>query len=113
MKLRHQCDKIDIDNDIKFRYYIICGKYLKINNQYPCSIYCDKIGTEIELIFDNIIPNNDIVIKLYYDGANYKYVRIKHDDIPLVRMTLVATSFDKNYGTTWYIKNYTGNIILE
>lgn len=113
MKYRYKCDKIDIDNGVKFRYYIITGKYLKVNNQYPCSIYCDKVGTEIDLILDNTTPNKDLIIKLSYNGVKYNYIRVKQEDIPTTRLTLVATQFNEKYGTTWYLKNYNGNITLE
>lgn len=113
MKLRHECDKIDIENKIKFRYYIVDkGKYLKINNQYPCSLFCDEIGKEIELIIENT-HDKDVIIKLSYDGEKYSYLKIKNNDIPLARITLVCRSFNSKYGSIWYVKNYSGNITLE
>lgn len=114
MKVRHICDKIDIDNKIKFRYYDINKneKYVKVNNQYPCSLYTEEIGKEIELVIEDT-HNLDLKIKLNYDGEKYSYLIIKKDDIKLARITLVCCGFNTNYGSKWYVKNYSGNISLE
>lgn len=113
MKLRHNCDKVDIENKIKFRYYEVNNdKFVKINNQYPCSIYCEEIGKEIDIIIDNT-HNKDLVIKLSYDGQKYSYVRVNAEDLDITRVTLVCCGFNSNYGSKWYVKKYNGNIILE
>lgn len=113
MKLRHNCDKIDLQNKMKFRYYEINNnKFIKVNNQYPCSIFCDEIGKEIEIIIDDT-HNNDLLIKLSYNGNNYSFVKVKKEDIPTTRLSLVCCAFNTNYGSTWYVKKYNGNIILE
>lgn len=113
MKLKYSCDQIDILNNKKFRYYVVDkNKYLKVNNQYPCSLYCNQIGKEIELVIDNT-HNKDLIIKLSYDGEKYSYLRIKNEDIPVARVTLICCSFTSKYGAKWYVKKYNGNIILE
>lgn len=113
MKLRHASDKVDIDNNIKFRYYEVTeGKYVKINNQYPCSLYCKKIGKEIELIIDKT-HKGDLLIKLSYDGEKYYYLRVKNEDIDITRITLICSGFNSEYGSSWYVKKYNGNISIE
>lgn len=112
MKYRNLCDKNDIENGIKFRYYIVNGKYLKLNNQYPCSIFTNEIGKEIELLFDNT-HNKDLYIKLSYENGKYNYLVIKKEDLQLTKVTLISTKYTEEYGATWFIKNYNGNIHLE
>lgn len=112
MKIRNLCDKIDIDNGIKFRYYIVEGKYLKVNNQYKCSLYTNEIGKEIELILDNT-HNRDLYIKLSYSNSKYNYLVIKKENIDITKVTLVCTKFTEKEGATWFVKKYTGNIHLE
>lgn len=113
MKLRHNSDKIDIDNNVKFRYYEVSNsKYVKVNNQYPCSLYCEKIGKEIELIIDKT-HKEDLLIKLSYDGVKYHYLRVKNEDIDITRITLLCSGFNREYGSYWYVKNYNGNISIE
>jgi hypothetical protein len=113
MKLRHASDKIDIDNNVKFRYYEVNNsKYVKINNQYPCSLYCEKIGKEIDLVIDKT-HKGDLLIKLSYDGKKYYYLRVKNEDIDITRITLLCSSFNCEYGSSWYVKKYNGNISIE
>lgn len=112
MKYKKLCDKIDIDNGIKFRYYLPQGKYLKLNNQYPCSIYTNEIGKEIELILENT-HDKDLIIKLSYDNNKYNYLRIKKEDLSITKITLVCIKYSETNGATWFIKKYNGNIYLE
>ena len=113
MKLRHSCDQFDIQNKMKFRYYEVnSNKFIKVNNQYPCSLFCEEIGKEIDIIIEDT-HKNDLIIKLSYDGEKYSFVRIKKEDLAITRLTLVCCGFNSNYGNTWYIKKYNGNIILE
>lgn len=112
MKYRNLCDKIDIENGVKFRYYLPQGKYLKLNNQYPCSIFTNEIGKEIELLFEDT-HNNDIIIKLSYTNNKYNYLRIKKEDLLTTKVTLVCVKYSETFGATWFVKKYTGNIYLE
>jgi hypothetical protein len=99
-------------NNNKFRYYKITNDYYtKINNQYKCVLNTENIGQETTLIIDKN-SNNDLYIRLSYDGNSYEYVKIKYDDIDLARITLVCIN-KTIYGPVWYIKNYNGNITLE
>ena len=113
LKLKHKCDKVDIDNNVKFRYYDIKSSYLKVNNQYPCSLYTEEIGKEVNIIIEDTNKDNDLIIKLYYDGVNYNYLKVKYNDLPTTRITLVSIGFNINYGTKWYVKNYNGNILVD
>ena len=106
--INNEYDKIDIINNKKFRYYIVDNQYTKINNQYPCSLNCDVVGTQTSLICD-INSNKDLIIKLNYDGKNYNCIKINHDDIDMCRIVLTCVDINE-YGVKWYLTNYSGNI---
>ena len=108
--VKYVYDKFDINNNIKFRYYIANDSYIKINNQYNVAIHCDKIGTELNIIIDyDNIYDNDLIIKLQYNNNSYKCIKVKHNDIELVRLCLVCIDINE-YGEVWYLKNYSGTI---
>lgn len=108
----YEWDKYDIENNIKFRYYKITDNYYtKINNQYKCALNTYNVGQETTLIIDKN-ANNDLYIRLSFDGDTYEYVKIKYEDIDLARITLVCIK-KTIYGPVWYVKNYNGNITFE
>lgn len=109
--VKNESDANDIRNGKKFRYYTVDSIYTKINNQYECCLNTSDIGTETEIIIDNT-HDNDVIIKLSYDGEKYNYVKIEKDDIELTRINLICTKIDPIYGAVWYIKNYNGKITL-
>ena len=105
-------DYYDIKNQIRFKYYNTNGaKYVKIDNELPVVIH-GNIGEEIDLIIEKNY-DKDINIKLSSNKSNYSYVSVKNNDIPLVRITLVCVDYNDVYGSTWYVKNYSGNIQLK
>lgn len=108
---KNESDIIDIRNGKKFRYYTVDSIYTKINNQYECCLNTDDIGTETEIIIDNT-HDNDVIIKLSYDGEKYNYAKIAKEDINLARLNLICIKIDPVYGPMWYIKNYNGKITL-
>lgn len=108
---KYDYDIHDIKNNNKFRYYIVNSNYIKINNQYNVCLHTDKIGTEVNIIIDEELYNNDLIIKLNYDGISYEYIKIYKDDIKLARLCLVCIDINE-YGEKWYIKNYSGKIEL-
>lgn len=107
-KLKYKYDELDIKNNKKFRYYIVDSKYSKVNNQYICALHTNKIGNQTNLILDNI-TDNDLIIKLFYDGSQYHCIKVLNSDIDLCRLTLTCIDINE-YGSKWYVTNYSGNI---
>ena len=107
-KVKNDPDTIDIKNNKKFRYYIVDSNYTKVNNQYMCALNAKNIGVETSLIIDNTY-NNDLIIRLDYDGINYNCIEINKADIDLCRLTLTCVDINE-YGSKWYLNNYSGNI---
>lgn len=108
IKYKNEYDNLDIKNNKKFRYYNVTGLYTKVNNQYICSLNTDVIGTQTELIIDNT-HDNDLIIKLYYDGISYTCVKVLKSDIDLCRLTLTCVNINEN-GIKWYLSDYSGKI---
>ena len=106
-------DRYDITNNVKFRYYKVEDEYyVKVNNQYKCALNNDIVGRKIELVIDKNTVNTDLYIKLSYNGSIYNYLKVAYNDIDLTRILLVCTKVDE-YGPTWYVLNYSGNITFE
>ena len=109
---KSKADYNDVKNGIRFKYYNSNNsKYLKIDNELPVTIH-GNLGDEIDLIIEKKI-NKDINIKLSSSKNSYSYVRVESNDIDLARITLVCVDYNDVYGSTWYVKNYSGNIHLK
>lgn len=101
-------DHIDIDNNVKFRYYNVDSIYTKINNQFINSLNCNEIGLQTSILIDNT-HKNDLIIKLHYDGNEYTCVKVINSNIDLCRLLLTCIEINE-YGPKWYITSYSGNI---
>lgn len=110
MKFQTKYDYLDINNNVKFRYYNVNSIYTKVNNQFINSLNCDEISLQTNILIDKT-HDNDLIIKLYYDGSDYTCVKILKDDIDLCRLLLTCIDINE-YGPKWYITSYSGNIEL-
>ena len=108
VKYQTSYDHIDINNNIKFRYYNVNSIYTKVNNQFMNSLNCNEVSLQTNIIIDKT-HNNDLIIKLYYDGNEYTCVKVLNTDIELCRLLLTCIEINE-YGPKWYITSYSGNI---
>lgn len=108
---KYKGDYIDVLNNMKYNYIIINNSYVKINNEFSYSFNTSKIGTVVNVLFDDKhnYYGNDFKIKLSSNNNNYKTLCINYNDIDLVTLSLICVDINE-FGIQWKILNYSGNV---
>lgn len=102
-------DYYDIINGDIYRYYAVTGDYTKVNNKYDNKLHAACIGQKTNIILGTMVDGNPLRICL--DKTHY--IEATPDAFPLLRMELICTGISKQYGSTWYLLSYSGDLLIK
>ena len=94
----------DLTNGNVYSYYNVSqdNEDITINDKYVSSFETVKVGTIINLVFDDTKTSS--VFKIVLSRQNSKFLEISKN--PLVRVQLKATSYSIKNGTEWDLYSY-------